>query len=56
MATSVPTVKAAGADSRRSVADMWAVASAIRRARVDRDVLSLRITPMFLSSSAHPGW
>src|SRR5208283_5297250 len=35
VATSVPAVKAAGADSRRSVADMWAVASAIRRARVD---------------------
>ncbi len=35
VATSVPAVKAAGADSRRSVADMWAFASAIRRARVD---------------------
>jgi len=35
VSTSTPTIKAAGADSRRSVADMWAVASAIRRARVD---------------------
>jgi len=35
VATKTPTIKAAGADSRRSVADMWAVASAIRRARVD---------------------
>ena len=33
--TKVPTVKAAGADSRRSLSDMWAVASAVRRARVD---------------------
>ncbi len=35
VATSAPAVKAAGADSRRSVTDMWAVASAIRRSRVD---------------------
>jgi glycosyltransferase involved in cell wall biosynthesis len=35
VATSVPTIKAAAADGRRSVADLWAVASAIRRARVD---------------------
>ena len=33
--TKTPTIKAAGADSRRSVADMWAVASAIRSAQVD---------------------
>ena len=35
VATKTQTIKAAGADSRRSLADMWAVASAIRRARVD---------------------
>src|SRR5271165_5639106 len=35
VSTQVPTVKAAGADSRRSVGDMWEVASAVRRARVD---------------------
>src|SRR5208282_1609178 len=35
VSTKAPAVKAAAADSRRSVADMWAVASAIRRARVD---------------------
>ena len=35
IATAVPAIKAAGADSRRSVGDLWAVASAIRRARVD---------------------
>jgi glycosyltransferase involved in cell wall biosynthesis len=33
--TKVPTIKAAGADSRRSLSDMWAVASAVRRAKVD---------------------
>src|SRR5271165_3394564 len=35
VATSAPAVKAASADSRRSLADMWAVAGAIRRAGVD---------------------
>ena len=35
VATSAPAVKAASAESRRSVADMWAVATAIRRARMD---------------------
>jgi glycosyltransferase involved in cell wall biosynthesis len=35
VATSAPAVKAASADSRRSVTDMWAVASAIRRTRMD---------------------
>lgn len=35
VATKVPTVKAAGADSRRSLGDLWAVASAIRRERLD---------------------
>lgn len=35
IATSVPTIKAAGADSRRSLSDMWAVANAVRRAKVD---------------------
>lgn len=35
IATTVPTTQAAGADSHRSVADLWAVASAIRHARVD---------------------
>jgi len=33
--TKVPATKAAAADSRRSVGDLWAVANAIRRARVD---------------------
>ena len=33
--TKVPTVRAAGADSRRSLGDLWAVAQAIRRERVD---------------------
>lgn len=35
VATKVPTIKAAGADSRRSLPDLWAVANAVRRARVD---------------------
>lgn len=35
VATSVPTIQAAGADSRRSLPDLWAVAQAIRRANVD---------------------
>ena len=35
VATKTPTIKAAGADSRRSVADMWAVASAVRRSQLD---------------------
>jgi glycosyltransferase involved in cell wall biosynthesis len=35
IATKVPTIKAAGADSRRSFSDLWAVARAMRRARVD---------------------
>jgi alpha-1,3-rhamnosyl/mannosyltransferase len=35
VAASAPAVKAASADGRRSVTDMWAVASAIRQARVD---------------------
>ena len=33
--TTVPTIKAAGADSRRSLSDMWAVACAVRRAKLD---------------------
>jgi len=33
--TKVPTITAAGADSRRSLSDMWAVARAVRRAQVD---------------------
>lgn len=33
--TTVPTITAAGADSRRSLSDMWAVARAVRRAQVD---------------------
>ena len=33
--TKVPTIRAAGADSRRSLSDMWAVARAIRRAQVE---------------------
>ena len=35
IATKVPTIQAAGADSRRSLPDLWAVAQAIRRANVD---------------------
>lgn len=35
IATSVPTTQAAGADSHRSVSDLWAVARSIRRAHVD---------------------
>ena len=35
IATKVPTIQAAGADSRRSVADLWAVAHAVRRANTD---------------------
>lgn len=35
VAASVPTTTAAGADSRRSLSDMWAVASAVRRAQVE---------------------
>ncbi len=35
VATRVPTIRAAGADSRRSLSDMWAVARAVRRAKVD---------------------
>ena len=35
VATKVPTVRAAGADSRRSLADLWAVAQAIRKERLD---------------------
>jgi glycosyltransferase involved in cell wall biosynthesis len=35
VATKVPTVRAAGAHSRRSLSDMWAVARAVRRAHVD---------------------
>ena len=35
VSTSAPAVKAASADSRRSLADMWAVATAMRRAKVD---------------------
>ncbi len=35
IATKVPTIQAAGADSRRSVADLWAVAQAIRGANAD---------------------
>jgi glycosyltransferase involved in cell wall biosynthesis len=35
VATKVPTIQAAGADSRRSLPDLWAVAQAIRKARVD---------------------
>ena len=35
IATQVPATKAASADSRRSVGDLWTVASAMRRARVD---------------------
>jgi glycosyltransferase involved in cell wall biosynthesis len=35
IATKVPTIQAAGADSRRSVADLWAVAQAIRQANTD---------------------
>jgi len=34
-ATRVPATKAAGADSHRSLSDLWAVASTMRRARVD---------------------
>lgn len=33
--TKVPTLQAAGADSRRSLSDLWAVAQAIRRADAD---------------------
>jgi glycosyltransferase involved in cell wall biosynthesis len=35
VATKVPTIQAAGADSRRSLPDLWAVSQAIRRANVD---------------------
>jgi len=35
IATSVPTIQAAGADSRRSLPDLWAVAQAIRGADTD---------------------
>jgi glycosyltransferase involved in cell wall biosynthesis len=35
IATKVPTIQAAGADSRRSLADLWAVAQAIRQANAD---------------------
>src|SRR5271165_2164633 len=35
IATKVPTIQAAGADSRRSLADLWAVAQAIRRAKAE---------------------
>ena len=35
IATSKPATQAAAADGHRSIADMWAVAQAIRRARVD---------------------
>lgn len=35
ISTSVPATEAAGADSHRSVADLWAVAGAMRHARVD---------------------
>ncbi len=35
VATKVPTMQAAGADSRRSLPDLWAVGQAIRRAKVD---------------------
>jgi len=35
IATTVPTIQAAGADSRRSLRDLWAVAQAIRRANVE---------------------
>jgi glycosyltransferase involved in cell wall biosynthesis len=35
IATTVPTIQAAGADSRRSLSDLWAVAQAIRRAGAD---------------------
>jgi glycosyltransferase involved in cell wall biosynthesis len=35
VATSMPATKAATADNRRSVADLWTVASAIRQAKVD---------------------
>ncbi len=35
IATGVPSTEAAGAHSHRSLADLWAVAAAIRRARVD---------------------
>lgn len=35
VAARVPTTTAAGADSRRSLSDMWAVASAVRRAQVN---------------------
>jgi glycosyltransferase involved in cell wall biosynthesis len=35
VATKVPTIQAAGADSRRSLPDLWVVAQAIRRAHVD---------------------
>jgi glycosyltransferase involved in cell wall biosynthesis len=35
IAGKMPTITAAGADSRRSLSDMWAVARAVRRAQVD---------------------
>jgi len=35
IATTVPTIQAAGADTRRSLHDLWAVAQAIRRANVE---------------------
>jgi len=35
ISTSAPTIEAAGANSRRSLGDLWAVACAVREARVD---------------------
>jgi glycosyltransferase involved in cell wall biosynthesis len=35
VATKVPTIKAASADSSRSLSDLWAVATAVRKAHVD---------------------
>src|SRR5271169_5370198 len=35
VATKVPTIQAAGADSRRSLPDLWAVAQAIRKGNVE---------------------
>jgi len=35
IATTVPTIQAAGSDSRRSLRDLWAVAQAIRRTNVE---------------------
>ena len=55
VATKTPTIKAAGADSRRSVLDLWAVANAIRRARVDVVYFptDYSYVPFFMAS---PGW